>query len=427
MKLKWIFLVAFLGKLVVAFLAWHPDLWNHMDWGERFFQYGASGFFAPDANVWDYTWPNQPPGTIYLYALIFKLFGVVFQMFWWLNVKLPIFPSTLMLYFDDHLYPAMLKLPAILADLGIAYVIYLIFKDWKKESLGKLGATIFLLNPAVWYNSTIWGQTDSVISFWVLLAFYLLLKNRFPLALLAFAISIYTKVSLVIFLPVLFLVALKMRVKPKYYVMGVVFVVVLIGALTWPFSSARGGQAVLEPFSWLYWLYTKKILGQQLQVITANAFNIWAALTGIHEQPHTLMLGPLSYQYWGYLLFGGVYVWILEKMAKSQEKESVWWGLAAVAFASFGLLTNMHERYLYPLFPYLTILAVRYRNLMPVLVVVSLINILNLYNFWWTPRIELVVQLMSFGDRLMPRILGLVSFLILVSFLKDFKKFTAKR
>jgi len=39
---------------------------------------------------------------------------------------------------------------------------------------------------------------------------------------------------------------------------------------------------------------------------------------------------------------------------------------------------------------------------------VSMINLLNLYNFWWMPRIELVVQIMSFGNRLMPRILGLV-------------------
>jgi len=415
LKLKWIFLIAFLGRLIVAFFVWHPDLWNHMDWGERFFQYGAGGFFAPDANVWDYTWPNQPPGTVYLYALIFKLFGVVFQMFWWLNVKLPFFPSTLMLYFDDHLYPAMLKLPAILSDLGIAYVIYLIFKDWRKESLGKLGATLFLLNPVVWYNSTVWGQTDSVISLLAIVAFYSLLKKKLFWSMLALVVCFYVKVSLVVFAPVYLLIMIKLRLPVKSVIGGMVGVIAVIGALTLPFSDG-------EPFSWLYWLYTKKILGQQLQVITANAFNIWAALTGIHERPHTLMLGPLSYQRWGYLLFGGVYGWMLWWMARSQKKESVWWGLGLISFSSFMLLTNMHERYLFPLFPYLTILAVKHKKLMWILVTISVINLLNLYNFWWMPRIEIVVNFMSFGNRVMPRVLGLVSFVVFLRFAKYFVK-----
>ena len=90
--------------------------------------------------------------------------------------------------------------------------------------------------------------------------------------------------------------------------------------------------------------------------------------------------------------------------------------MAGTAFASFVLMTNMHERYLYPLFLYLTILAVRFRKIFWVFVSVSIINILNLYNFWWTPRIEPIIQIMSYGNRVLPRILGFVMFGIFVWF-----------
>ena len=419
LDIRLVFLVAFILRFVIGFFVWHPDLWNHMDWGERFFQYGPSGFFSPEANVWDYTWPNQPPGTIFIFAFVYKLYKLVFQIFWWLNVHVSLFPSSLMLFFDDNLYPAMLKLPAILSDLGIGYLIYTILKNLEPRGKGNMqmarwGLVMWLANPVVWYNSAVWGQTDSLISFFCLLAFYLLLHKKFNWSILALAISFYIKISLLIFLPVYVLVLLKLRIPAKKVIIGLVGVLLVIGLITLPFS---GG----EPYGWLYWLFTEKILGQQLQVITANAFNVWAFLTGIHERPHSLLLGPLSYQVWGLIIFGGVYGWILRRMAKSTRPASIWWGLALTAFGSIMFLTNMHERYLYPLFPYLTILAVRHKKLVWVLVGVSVVSLLNLYNFWWVPKIPFVMAFLSFGDRLMPRVLGLVSLIFFTKLARLFQ------
>ena len=80
-KLVWIFAVALLFRVVLAFGAWHPDLNNHVDWGIRFFQYGPSKFYAPESNVWNYTWPNQPPGTTYVFAGVRKIFESSFNFF----------------------------------------------------------------------------------------------------------------------------------------------------------------------------------------------------------------------------------------------------------------------------------------------------------------------------------------------------------
>ena len=132
-----ILIIAFLLRVVLAFITWHPDINNHVDWGIRIFSYGPGKFFAPESNVWSYTWPNQPLGTIYMFAVIRKLFELVFSVFWWVNIHIPLFPSAIMLFLEDYLYIAMLKLPAILADLGIAVLIYKIILSWGTKANGK--------------------------------------------------------------------------------------------------------------------------------------------------------------------------------------------------------------------------------------------------------------------------------------------------
>ncbi|KKQ95765.1 MAG: hypothetical protein UV74_C0013G0372 [Candidatus Woesebacteria bacterium GW2011_GWB1_43_14] len=407
-SLKKIFLFAFLFRLIFAFWIWHPDLNNHIDWGIRFWDYGAKGFYAPESNVWNYTWPNQPPGTIIIFAFIYKLFKFIFSFFWFLNIKIPLFPSLVMLFLEDRLYPALLQLPAILSDLGMAYLIYKILVKWKNVQTARFGAILFLFNPIIWYNSAVWGQTDATVNFFGLLALYFLLNKKLTKSLLAIAISLYIKVSLAIFLPLFAIVIVRQRHKVINIVKSLSFPVLIILGVTLFFSTK------VDPATWLYNIYTKKVLTEQLQVITANAFNLWAALTGIHEQPHILKLGPLSYQYWGMVLTGLVLAPIFWKLWRNQDKENIFWSFVLLAFSVWMFKTNMHERYLYPLFPYLTILVARDRKLLPIYWSLSGINLLNLYNFWWVPKVDLLVGFLSFGNRVMPRILGLINLVIFV-------------
>lgn len=388
-KLFWIFFISFVFRFLVSFVTWHPDLNNHADWGIRFFEYGAKKFYAPESNVWSYTWPNQPPGTVYMFAGIRKLYEAVFTGFWRININIPAFPSGIISYFETNLYPALLKLPAILADLGIAYILY----KWTKK---KWAAVLWLVNPVVWYNSSVWGQYDAVINFFALLSFYLLLRKKLTFSLLAFTFSLFIKASLFIFVPVWIIIVLRQKYKFSQYLIAIFYSLIAIVLLSLPFSHGN-------PISWLYNLYLDKVFVQQLHIITANAFNLWAALTGIHERPDI-------YQYWGYGLFLVAYIPILITVVRKQSAVSLVWALALTAFASFMLLTNMHERYLYPLFPYLTILvSLRLVSLYPY-ILVSLLSLLNLYNFWWVPRIDLLVNFLSFANRLVPRILGLINF-----------------
>lgn len=399
-KLVIILLAGFVFRIILAFITWHPDLNNHVDWGIRFWQYGPIDFYKQ--NVWSFSWPNQPPGTIIIFALIRKLYEFLFSSFWWVNVNLPIFPSNIMLFFEERLYQALLKLPAILADLGIGYVIFKFFRDIKKEKVGLWAAAAFLFNPVIFYNSAIWGQTDSTINLLGLLAFIFLLKRKLTLAVLAIIISLFIKLSLLIFLPIFIVVAIRQRYSLISWVKAIFLSLIVIGLLTLPFSHS-------EPFSWLFNLYKDKVILWTLHIITANAFNLWAALTGIHEKPDTLFFGPFTYNVWGTVLFIGALVPLLVRVYKKQDHKTVFQTLALTGFSYFILATGVHERYLYPFFPFLTILVALDKKLLKFLVVISLIHFFNLYNFWWYPRIEPIVNLFSFGDRILPRVLGGIS------------------
>lgn len=416
-KLLLIVLAVTILKIIVSPTIWHPDINNHVDWGIRFWDYGAAKFYAPETNVWSFTWPNQPPGTTYMFAGIRKVYEGLFNFLSYVHFTLHAFPGSWLLYLEKNMYPGLTKLPAILADIGIAILVYkAVFKITKKEKTAFWGGILWILNPAVWYNSSVWGQYDAVINFLALLAFYLLYQRKLTFAVLAFAFSIYIKASLLIFAPIFLILAIRQRYEIKRWAISVLVTFLTIGLVTLPFSKG-------EPFTWLFNLYQNKVFTHQLQVITANAFNIWSALTGISEQPQTLPFLGWTYQYWSYIFFAVFYIPVLYLVYKKQDLRSIVWALGTASFAAFMLLTNMHERYIYPLFPYFTILTVLYFNLMANYVGVTLISMLNLYNFWWRPGVPGLMDFMSAQGRLAPRVLGGINFLLFLLLYLRFVKF----
>lgn len=289
--------IGFALRLILSPLSYHPDLRNHADWGIRFWEYGPAKFYS--ANVWSFTWPNQPPGTMYLFAGIRKLYEGVFQLLSYLHFHLSAFPGSWLLYLEQNMYPAFLKLPAILADIGLAALVYY----FVKKILGKpkpafWAAFVWLVNPAVWFNSTVWGQYDAVINFFALLAFYLLYKKRLVFAIFVFAISLYIKASLLIFAPIFVILAIRQNHALKEWLKAIIGTLLIVGLITVPFSSG-------EPFGWLFHLYKDKVFIDQLHSISANAFNLWGLVNGIHVAPQLYpesshFLG-WTYQYWSYV------------------------------------------------------------------------------------------------------------------------------
>lgn len=379
--MKKIFLLALLLRLFWVFGPYHPDLGNHLDWGIKFWQLGPKNFY--ENLFWQVSWANQPPGTIYLFALMRKIYELIFGLSWWLNLKISLFPSTLIPFFQEKLYVTLVKLPSIFADLGIAVLIYKFVAGLKNKKLAKTAALVFLFNPISWYNSAVWGQTDAIINFFGLWSFYLFWKKRPIWATFVYFLSLYFKGSLIIFAPLVMILLLKSNFIWWKKIFAVLLPPVIFAYLSLPFVKW------MSPVPWLYHLYRDRIFGHQGNMLTANAFNLWALVFGIDFTRNDvgLFLG-LAYKTWGQLLFGLTFLPILAILfSKKPEMKLVLWSLVIVSLGSFVFLTNMHERYLYPIFPYLTILIFLFPTLKLFYFLLSLISWLNLYHLWYIPDI----------------------------------------
>jgi len=327
--IKKILLSALFFRLILSFGPYHPDLGNHLDWGIKFWQLGPKNFY--ENLFWQVSWANQPPGTIYLFAFIRKIYEGIFAIFWWLNLKIPLFPSFIIPILEKRLYVCLIKLPAILADLGIAFLIYRFVEELKGQKAAKLAAAIFLFNPASWYISAVWGQTDSIINFLVLWSVYLFWRKKSLPSVFVYFLSLYFKGSLIIFLPVILILLLKAKDLWWKKLLAIGGSLIFLSYLSFPFVKW------MTPIPWIYHLYQDRIFGHQGNMLTANAFNFWALIFGIDftKNDFGLFLG-LTFRKWGQWLFVlsslPVCFYLLKKKLNITL---VFWSFAIISFSSF--------------------------------------------------------------------------------------------
>ena len=154
-----------------CFIAWGQDIAGN---GTRQF------YWAPGHDWYDY-----PPG----YMLFLGGYSSILNLF---RVDTGSVPG-IFLY----------MLPAIGADLGLSL---LIMRFARKQRINNSGALILgglvFLNPALLFLSGAWGQIDSILTFWLVLSFLLLLDRKRVLSGLVFGIAVMTKWQALMFGPV---------------------------------------------------------------------------------------------------------------------------------------------------------------------------------------------------------------------------------
>jgi len=421
-----IIIIAFLIRLLFIFGSYHPDLGNHTDWGNKFWEYGSKNFYS--AGIWKVSWPNQPPGTMYMWAVIGKINSSIQGVLWYFNTKIPLFPSMLIPFFQNNLHNALVKFPSVITDLGIGYLIYLFIryfkevKKWQKILKPEIAAMLFLFNPLVIYNSSIWGQTDSIINFLFLLAIYLyLVKNKLFLSIFFIFLSFYIKASLLIFVPLFALMIFNREKNKKKIIVSIIFNLFIFSLISIPFCRRN-------VFMWVFFLYKDRILGGQGNMLTGNAFNLWTIIFGIDFSKTDIgYFWGISYKLWGISLFLINYLYIIWNFIKKRSKEfNLMFYYALLAFSSFMFLTNMHERYLYPLFPYLTILTGLGLSSLYLYFGISLLHLINLFNLWFYPTIPFLRSLLENRQLMLPKILSGILLLLYILFFLKTEKFASK-
>lgn len=374
-------------RILIAPLYHHSDPDNYYFWGKYLWEKKDFLFFLGKAV------PNAMPATyppIFYYLLFFWRGFYVFigQILWWINIRFPLFPSGLIFWYQSYEAGiAFNKIPAILTDLGCAYLIYLICKNvGESKRLNKLSVLIFLFLPAAWYNSAFWGQIESIYSFFILLAFLWAMKNKFLWGTVALGVSALIKPTGLFVLPI-FIIFIFKKKKIIDLLTGGALVFVLAVILYFPFQP-------LNTFVWMAEFYFKSFRGE-LNYLTSNAFNFWALLFGFDQRPDSALFLGIPFSTWGFLLFSVFLAAVCFKLWERCNSKNFILAAFLCAFASFLFLPRMHERYFYTSLIFAAILGGIKKKWFYTFILLSLIHILNLYHFWWQPKIPLLISLLS--------------------------------
>jgi dolichyl-phosphate-mannose-protein mannosyltransferase len=242
-----------------------------------------------------------------------------------------------------------IRLPVILLDAGLAYVLYRAARD----SLGRRGAAALLLiaafNPVSILDSAAWGQVDSALTLLLVLSFIQLQKERKLTAAALFGLAVLVKPQALIAGPVFalgYLFPLLDGGKDEFFrrladiALGAVIALAVIFVGSLPF---QGSQDTFFVFRRMLETATSYPYG------SANAFNLIALLGGNWVLDSTVFLG-LSIRIWGI-------VGILLSLAatifaalRARKRGTLSLPLLAALFLTlvFTLGHNMHERYLFP-------------------------------------------------------------------------------
>ncbi|MEX0873807.1 MAG: phospholipid carrier-dependent glycosyltransferase [Actinomycetota bacterium] len=322
-----------------SFLGWAQRLADKGPW--NFYPRGGEEFFV-----------DYPPG--YLYVL-----WVLGRLAWIIGDGAP---SVL-----------LLKMPPIIADLGLAWLVMRVAERLTPVGLARrlpvrgLAAAAILLNPAVFFISAVWGQVDVFLAVLVVGSFLLLgtgsptfRREAGGIALLAVAIG--TKPQGAFVLPVVALLLVWRHVRPPVSsdsdpdaaMRRVRQGLARVGALA--AVGAAAGFALLVPFRMgpVQAIEFYANATRTYKVTSVFAFNLWGIVgfwradTG---NDAVRVLG-IPVVYWGLALFaaGTAYVcrraWIALREGEDEGRVLVF-GSLAITLVGFVVLTRIHERYLF--------------------------------------------------------------------------------
>jgi dolichyl-phosphate-mannose-protein mannosyltransferase len=315
----WLLLFAGLGlRLVLApiWMGYDTDVNTFFAWADQAATYGLSSLYGNSKFFIDY-----PPGYLYVLYVI----GIIHK--------------ALDLHWGSSASLIVLKLPAMLADLVLAYIFYRMAWGKRTNSQGQaLGAAaLFMLDPATWVNSAIWGQVDAFFMLFILTTFLLQQKGHLAKASIILALAILLKPQALLFGPFILIDVLRRRswkLLGQCLVSGVLTIIIM----TLPFGMGKG-------YGWLFELYIKTL--SSYPYASLNAFNLLSLLGGNFIENSQKVLG-VSYQNMGLILMIASLLYVCYLYIRSKAQPGALFYIAFLFItAVFVLTTKMHERYLY--------------------------------------------------------------------------------
>lgn len=280
-------------------------------WADMIYNNGFGEFYASE------TFTDYPPGYMYiLYILGFfkNTFGI--NGAYSLNI--------------------LIKLPAILCDCALTYIIYKKSSERFSQSVSLFLSFFILFSPAVFTNSAFWGQVDSVFTLFIILMILCVMEKKMIASYFLFAASIFIKPQAFIFTPIIiygiiehiFMSKKEISIILKNILFGLCAILSIL-VLSVPF----GINNVIEQYITTFASYP---------YMTINAFNLWGAF-GQNWKEVSLFASIISYTF-----MIGIVAMTVPVFFKVKGKEKYIMISLLLSFGAFMLMTKMHERYAFP-------------------------------------------------------------------------------
>lgn len=339
-KSAWVLLVAvFIIRLFTCLLpSFTIDMTAWLAWAGRLESLGLAHFYS------DTVWTQYTPGFLYWLWFLAKL-NLANEM--------------------------AIKLTIVVADFLTGFLLWKVTKD-------KKAFVFYVLNPAVIFTGSVWGQIDGVLTLFLFSAVYFLVfQKKVLLAGLSWIMALLVKPQAAAILPLLAFYGLR-RFKLTKILLSILIALFVLAVFSFPFfpqDSIFGLWGLVQKMA-DYYAYT-----------SVFAFNFWS-LVGMWKPDSLLFLG-LPYFYWGIILYLASLVLIIWRfIAKQpvllknnlQKKENVWLLAALLVFAFFLFPTRVHERYLFPALAFL--LAAGQKKLFWLTSFLLLINLYHPYAYY---------------------------------------------
>jgi Gpi18-like mannosyltransferase len=326
---------AFLLRLLPIMLPGHDvDIHTFEGWMFTLKEHGPWGFYQ-NVQFIDY-----PPGYMFILWVFSGFYGLM----------------TPLAHHGVDTAIIAVKMPAILADVGLVYLTYLIMRrNWSTQTALIGAAIIMILNPDIAFLSAYWGQADSVATVFLVWALYMALTDRFGWAWAALAFAVLIKPHPIAVAPLLLL--WQIRRQGLTWRLATVPVIGLGVAYFGSLLFEPGLASPLRLFPWLWATYAHGRDGYPYNSV--NAFNLYSVKNDFwqsDQQPVTIFdahLGPLWA--WGIAIFLGFLIAIALRQwrttaadaGREARENSFLFACFLVMLGYFILLTRMHERYIF--------------------------------------------------------------------------------